>query len=271
MVVPDRPGLLAVEFKRLTYEEVAGDRFRLTGEAADAPRRVTLHEAAANARQGLLQLGDGVVDSGMADNDDYDDDWSDVLPTRRSSQPPRRPPARRRQPGEPGIVEIVAGTVGLEEDLARVIDAGEEPQSDEGHESEESDAPLDAPEERDPPPETPVEMPLTLGNCIYRLWHVETIEDVQSSFPDFEVTTAWQVRQCSAGEICSKTRCIHGESLRTDCRVHGAPCKLHIAVAHDYQRCNAISMLWAIAGSGMSAAEHVEYASHVQGRWRAES
>ena len=105
---------------------------------------------------------------------------------------------------------------------------------------------------------------VTPDNCIRVLEGSCSTDEVAASMPDFESNDRWEIVVRSSGAVLSKTRCIVGRSLKTDCRLHsvsGSPCKLHLDICGDFHRLNAQLMLWSIAGQSMTAEQHKDVAA----------
>ena len=105
-----------------------------------------------------------------------------------------------------------------------------------------------------------------------------TVHEVEQLLPDLMMNEGWGTVQKSLAKTIAVTRCIDGDSLRIDCKAHSRghhlKCKCHIDIrpyrgaTYDFAGANAVVLKLAIAGTCLSAKEHMDAARDVQNDWK---
>jgi hypothetical protein len=200
------------------------------------------------------------------------EDWEACARPRAKRQRRRKagPGDGASLPDEHMITEAIADLFdsACVREIAEAIDLLDDDGSDDdGPEEDDDKEDVDEPEETGDAEEehaAPEEIEVTPANCIETLWRLRLSKEVVAKLPNFFDAPSWEVKKMDEKppRSLSKTRCIQGTSLRTDCKVH-AKCKLHIDVRGDLFGADAASHRWGIAGCAMTRDEHMAAAKRV--------
>lgn len=261
-VVPEHMNVADVTARKLVYREIGGDRFAAEGES-EPPFvfQLTVEDPLAGLHPD--PHGEGASDP--------ESDWDSLVP---------KPPSfgRGRKMRAPrvcdGVAHAIAQAIGFEVSEEPSLAIGDLPDSDHAdtslsESSSEHASDSEHIDDSDSGMPAPVVVGPTAANCMTFLHVLESTDAVTHMLPDFVMTPAWDVKCVSTGRMLAKIRCINGSSLRIDCKAEGhVRCKAHADIKGDFIKLNVALMLWAIAGSCMSADQHLEGAASLMKRWR---
>ena len=252
-LVPDSDADITVDMRQLCFSEVAGDRFQV-------------HAVMADASDLTVAIGGEPPEEATAS----DNDWGDGVVPKPASIPARRQhrPPRDSTMG-PRLYEAIGDAVGVPAAVLAMDDdcSGEDADS---QDSLSAGVGSDEGEEPDASSARVLEhVAATPDNCIDVLYTLGSADEVTEQMPRFTMNASWQVVDTSTTQVLARIRCVHGSYLRIDCAAHRT-CKMHLDIYSDFQRLNAVMMLWAISAVASDAAVPDERRVSLPRRWRSD-
>lgn len=212
-------------------------------------------------------------------------DWSAVASSNRHNRSdisPRHRSARRRSDPMP-LQDGDASAPDIEEDLSLVLGDGElDPQEAEHTDDGDDDdaiffeAPAlddeDGDDDNEAPPTTTTTSsssssasaspPVTAENCLATLAHLVHVDDIAEVLP-FVYSPSGEVLPRSGGRRLGKVRVVGFGFLVASCSTHSR-CTMKVDIrSHGLQPMQCKAMLWLIAGSAMSAEDHLSAAAAI--------